>query len=230
MTRYIFAVAFSFILIAAFVSRISAQRQAMPPEIAQAEVKISRLVDSHPEPLVHKKLLGWLKSGRVQFAANNVLPEMSASLEQINGKGQVLLWYNYNFLLQVPQVPPADKDDYLRLVLYHEAVHIDDHFAGRLPLGPIRPIGPMSFSQLAQATWDKEWSAVSKEWALAKKIQKPYLVPMIYNATRKGENRKSFLEGFYQLQMTGNAVALNHALGAEFTARYKKELAKLLRS
>ena len=189
--------------------------------------KIQKLVLNHPEPLVREKLLELIKSGKVLFAANNVLPEMSSSCEQNNGKDQVLLWYNIDFLLDVPEIKiSTDKEDYLTLCLYHEAVHIDDHFSGKYVLLPL--ISDKELKEpAAKSLWNMEWSAVTKEWELAKKMKKPYLVPVIYNATKEGESRKTFLQGFYQLQMTGNASALNPTLRAGFRSRYEAELAKL---
>lgn len=206
---------------------IASAQGVTPQQAEQAMTKIRPAILSHPEPLVREKLLEWLQTSSVLFAANNILPEMSSSLEQIKGKGQVLLWYNTTFVLQVPDVNPVDKQAYLWLVLYHEAVHIDDHFSGRMPLGPLIAVGPVSEEWIARDMWEKEWSAVSKEWVLAKKLQKPYLVPEIALATLKGENPRTFLEGFYRLQMAGNAVAANPALAAGFTSRYRQELAKL---
>ncbi len=203
-------------------------REVTKQEVDWAIQKVQQLILSHPEPLVSQKLLGWLTDGSVKFAANNVLPEMSASLEQINGSGQVLLFYNITFLLEVPDLfDSADKQSYLLLVIYHEAVHIDDHFSGRLPLGPLIPVKPISPEDMAKNIWDREWSAVAKEWEFAKKLQKPYLVPMIHNTTKNNENPRTFLEGFYGLQISGNAVALNPALLDGFTLRYRQEVAKL---
>jgi YD repeat-containing protein len=201
----------------------------MQQEANQAMLVIKQAVLKHPEPLVREKLFGWIDTRKVLFAANNILPEMSSSLEQVKGKDQVLLWYNITFILTVPNVNEADKQAYLQLALYHEAVHIDDHFSGRLSLGPLVPEKPMSPENMAQNIWDREWSAITKEWALAKKMKKPYLVPVIDTATslRNVENSRTFLEGFYKLQLQGNATALNPALTAGFTKRYKQELVKL---
>ncbi len=194
----------------------------------QAMSKLREAVLSHPGPLVREKLLSRFVSGEVLFVANEALPEMSTSQEDYKGRKQVLLWYNIDFLLKVPNVfNLEDKQAYLWLVLYHEAVHIDDHFSGTMLLGPLFPTAPVSKEQMANDTWDKEWSAVTKEWELAKKLGKPYLVPFIYGATKGHENPLTFLTGFYLLQMSGGAIAFNPALGTGFTARYKEELEKL---
>jgi len=219
-----------FVILFALVVSVFGQRMTTSPgEISQRALpKLRQAIQSHPESLVREKLWGWLGSEKVLFAANNILPEMSASLEEYKGRKQVLLWYNVDFLLQVPQVASSeDKQVYLWLVLYHEAIHIDDHFSGRMPLGPILPTAPTSITNIAEDIWNREWSAVTKEWILAKKLRKPYLVPMIYATTKNGETPKTFLRGFYQLQMSGNAVLMNPRLSAGFTLCYKQELAKL---
>lgn len=211
-------------------SGVSEAQGVTPHQVELAMAKIQPAILNHPEPLVREKLLGWLKTERVLFAANNILPEMSSSEEQGGGKKQVLLWYNTVFASQVPNVvTQEDKQAYLSLVLYHEAVHIDDHFSGRLPLGSLSPVGPVSPLGMAQDIWDREWSAVTKEWAFAKKLGKPYLVPVIYDTTKNGETARTFLDGFYLLQMSGNAAALNPLLTIGFTERHKKETAKLSR-
>lgn len=209
------------------VDRSKPVKEVTKEQAGQAIQKIQQEVLSHPEPLVREKLFEWITTSRVLFAANNLLPEMSSSLEQIKGKAQVLLWYNINFLLEVPGISSEDKQTYLQLVLYHESVHIDDHFSGKLPLIPLLSEGTVPEEKTAQKMWDMEWSAVSKEWELAKKLGKPKLVPVIYEATKNGETPRTFLEGFYRLQMTGNAVALNSKLSAGITLRYQEELAKL---
>ncbi len=195
----------------------------------KAYEKIKKLIISHPDPLVNTRLLDLIKTGKVLFAANDFLPEMSSSLEQNGGKEQVFLWYNFRFILDVAEITnPADKNDYLLLALYHEAVHIDDHFNGKYKLIPLISNKVESEELTAQKIWDMEWSAVSKEWGFAKKIKKPYLVPVIYEATRKGETPETFLYGFYQLQTTGNAVQLNKDLLKGFSTRYSLEKGKLV--
>lgn len=200
-----------------------------PQEVDAARIKIVRAIMTHPEPLVREKLMNWIATERVQFAANKILPEMSSSLEKNDyGKRIVLLWYNVDYVLKMPDVNnPPDKELLLWLVLYHEAVHIDDHFSGRILLEPLISVGPVSDEYITRKMWDAEWSAVNKEWVLAKKMGKPYLVPMIAMAVRNGESPRSFLDGFYQLQMAGGPLKLNPGLAKFFTARYKQELAKL---
>ncbi len=203
-------------------------KEVTKEQAEQAIQKIQQEVLNHPEPLVREKLLDWIKTGKVLFAANNLLPETAVSVEQNKGKDQVLLWYNITFLLEVPNVvTPVDKQAYLWLALYHESVHIDDHFSGRFSLMPLLSDVTVSEEKTAQRIWDMEWSAVSKEWELAKRLKKPELVPVIYEATKNGETPQTFLQGFYQLRMTGNAVALNSKLSAGITSRYHEELAKL---
>lgn len=208
------------------VGNCLSRKRYISPKVIE---KVQKLVSEHSEQLVNTRLLDLIKSGQVLFAANNALPEMGSSLEEKNGKTQVLLWYNFDFVMNVPDIEnPADKDDYLRLAMYHEAVHIDNHFTGKYSLMPLISTNSKSEYQISQKIWDMEWSAVTKEWEFAKKIKKPYLVPVIYSATKNGENPKTFLEGFYQLQVTGNATALNKSLIDGFTERYIMEKRKLL--
>lgn len=208
--------------------KVALQVQEVTPQQAKDAVnKIQQLAISHPEPLVREKLFGWIDHG-VLFAANNLFPEMNSSVEKKEGKDQVLLWYSIPFILDVPNVAnPDDKQAYLQLCVYHEAVHIDDHMSGRLPLPSLVSGKPLPSDEMAQNVWDREWSAVTKEWALAKKLKKTHLVPVIYAATKNGETSRTFLDGFYKLQMQGDAVALNPSLASGFTKCYKKELEKL---
>ena len=199
-------------------------RAMMGPSI----VRLKSFVLSHPEPLVRERLYTWVDNGTVKFAPSVQLPEMVTSVEIMNGKKQILIWYNLDFLFRVPDIPTqADKDWYLRLVLYHEAVHIDEHLSGRHVISSIVVTGPVSNEFLANEIWDTEWPAVSKEWVFAKKMGIRHLVPMIAMATLNGDNPRNFLQGFYELQMSGNAIKANPKIGPGLTARYKLELAKL---
>lgn len=214
----------------ASVSQKVSTQGATPEQTVEAIQKVQQAVLNHPEPIVREVLLNWITSGRVLFAANTILPEMLASLEKVKGKDQVLLWYNINFVLNgLPEVAPADKQDYLRLVLYHECIHLDDHFSGRLLLYPmVEEDISMSKVDYSNIIWDREWSAVAKEWQFAKRLGKPYLVPEIFGATKNGDTPRNFLEGFYNLQMHGIAVAVNPSHIAGMKARYQAERAKLL--
>lgn len=195
---------------------------------AEAQSKIQRLVEEHPEPLVSRDLLGWVKTGKVKFAINRILPEMSSSLEATRNGPQIYLWCNQDYLLEVPPVSrPADKQALLRLVIYHEAKHISDHIQGNYKLRPLFPKKGEVPPDLAQRMWDMEWSAVSAEWELAKKWDVRYLVPVIAEATRNVDNPRSFLEGFYRLQMAGTGVLLDPSLGPQYRAIYEREKAKI---
>ncbi len=217
------------LLVLSSVCAVSAQQKMSPSEareVTLAVQKIQQVIKVHPEPLVREKLWAWIGQERVLFAGNNLVGEVSVSLEKDASKSVVLLWYNFNFVLHgLPQVAAADKADYLNLAIYNEAVQIEEYFAGRATLTPMIPSGPISEANLANVIWDREWTAVSKEWELAKKINKPYLVPLIYAATRKGETPRAFLDGFYLLQMDSHAIS--PTIAAEYTKRYKQEIAKL---
>ena len=154
---------------------------------------------------------------------------MSSSLETIQGTNHVFLWYNFDFVLDVPDVhDKADKDDYLKLALYHEAVHISDHMSGTFSLMPlISTNSPTLETSIARTIWNMEWSAVTKEWALAQKIHKPYLVPCIYEATKNRNTPENFLEGFYTLQRTGNAAMVNRDLIPVFNECRKEGLTRI---
>ena len=225
--RYVLAL----LLVLSQVQASSAQGVSPQQVLTEALPKLQGAILSHPEALVREQLYAWLGDGRVKFATNNILPEMSVSLEKMGGKDQVLLWYNLGFVLQgIPEVAPVDRDDYLKLVLFHGVAQIQEHFNGKTRLIPVVPVGPVSEDSIAQTIWDLEWIGVTKEWELAKKLKKPYLVPVIAAATRNGETPRSFLNGFYLLQMGSHSVEFNRGLMAGFTARYKKELAKLAAS
>ncbi|MEQ1500435.1 MAG: hypothetical protein ABL917_03645 [Parcubacteria group bacterium] len=191
-------------------------------------MRLKSLVLAHPEPLVREKLYKWVDNGTVKFAPSVQLQEMVTSVEVMNGKKQILIWYNLDFLFRVPDITnQADKESYLRLVLYHEAVHVEEHLNGRHVISSLVATGPVSNEYMANYIWDTEWPAVSKEWVFAKKMRIPHLVPMIAVATLRGDNPRNFLQGFYELQMSGNAIKANPKIGPGLTARYKLELAKL---
>jgi hypothetical protein len=153
---------------------------------------------------------------------------MAVSYEMVVGKLQTIIWYNPVFILNTPQITSApDKEFYLWLVLYHEAVLVDEHLSGRHRLGPIVVSGPVSPSSIANDIWDAEWPAVKKEWELAKKLGKPHLVPAIADAVGDGDNDENFLFGFYNLQFNGIGALANPSIKESITARYNREVRKI---
>ena len=194
----------------------------------EADIKISRLVQEHPEPLVSRDLLAWLKTGKVVFAMNRIIPEMASSQEMTPKGPQVMLWYNQDYVLDTPEVSRAsDKLALLRLALFHEATHLDDHFKGKLKLLPLVIPRNKVPANIAQITWDFEWNAVSAEWELAKQWNVRYLIPEIALATRQVDNPRTFLEGFYNLQMNGMGAHYDPSLKPQFRAIYEREKAKI---
>jgi hypothetical protein len=153
---------------------------------------------------------------------------MAVSYEMVVGKLQTIIWYNPVFIMDTPQIKSApDKEFYLWLVLYHEAVLVDEHLSGRHRLGPIVVSGPVSPSSIANDIWDAEWPAVKKEWELAKKLGKPHLVPAIADAVGDGDNDENFLFGFYNLQFNGIGALANPSIKESITARYNREVRKI---
>jgi hypothetical protein len=153
---------------------------------------------------------------------------MAVSYEMVVGKLQTIIWYNPVFIMDTPQIKSApDKEFYLWLVMYHVAVLVDEHLSSRHRLGPIVVSGPVSPSSIANDIWDAEWPAVKKEWELAKKFGKPYLVPTIADAVGDGDNDEDFLDGFYLLQVNSPGVMANPSIKESITARYIREVKKL---
>lgn len=224
-------VLFAVLLVLSSFSHASAQvldtpqaRALLNPTIA----KLTSLCMTHPEPLVREKLFNWVRTDVVQFAPSYNIDEMAVSHEMVNGKLQTIVWYNPIFILNTPQITSVpDKEFYLWLVLYHEAVLVDEHLSGRHRLGPIVVKGPVSPSSIANQIWDAEWSAVKKEWELAKKLGKPHLVPAIADAVGDGDNEEDFLDGFYILQVNGPGAMANPSIRESLTVRYIKEVKQL---
>lgn len=217
-----------------FISVNIARAQVVltPDNIAKINQSMSMLksiTQRHPEPLVSDTLYKMVYNGTLKFAPTILHPEMFSSIEKVGEKNIILIWYNIDFVTRVPDVRYEDKESYLMIVLYHEMVHVNEHLSGRHPLHSISKADNRTLYVRANEVWDIEWPAVQKEWQLAKKMGKPYLVPTIALATMFGDNPRSFLTGFYQLRMTGNEMINNPQFGPIFRARYEIELTRLMK-
>lgn len=224
-------VLFAILLFLSSFSHASAQVLDTPQARAMLNPTIAKLTSlcmTHPEPLVREKLFDWVRTEVVQFAPSLSVQEMAVSYEMVNEKLQTIVWYNPIFILNTPQIVNVpDKEFYLWLVLYHEAVLVDEHLSGRHRLGPIVVKGPVSPSSIANSIWEAEWPAVKKEWEFAKKFGKPHLVPVIADAVGDGNNEEDFLNGFYILQVNGPGAMANPSIRESLTVRYMREVKKL---
>lgn len=207
------------------------RESAQTLEIVQGIKKMMEIATHHPEPLVREKLGAWVDGGTVQLGANNAMSDMSVSRDVYNGRVLIMIFYNPVNFIRLPgtSLNEADKDRLRQLMLYHQAVKVDEHMSGRLAIPPGMMLNPPPkvLEAFNRWLWEAEWIAVEKDWALVKKWGKTYLMPEMEGATRNGESPRSFLEGFYAIQLKREEYRLSPANFTTITARYKAELAKL---
>lgn len=174
-------------------------------QVPPGQETIEGVMVNHPEQWVRDLLdpLGdRLRIGTVKFQPSDSIYDMEVSYEPDGGKNQILLWYREGWVEAVPEADSlGDKQDLLALKLYHQLQHVEDHSAGRIKLRPLVPMGQVG-TEYAQYMWDKEWSAVGAEWALAKRMEKGRLFKEIWKYNNPTENPRNFLTAFFELLRT----------------------------
>jgi hypothetical protein len=209
---------------------LSAQRREpppgppLPPPTLIAELRMDQAIANHPEPLVRENLRHWLREGLVRRFSTNEVADIGVVEFEEEGKKEVRLVYKLSFIFGAAFPNLSDRNTVLALRLYHVAVHLDDHFSGRIPLPSLVRDGP---DVPARLIWNMELSATLKERVLAIKLGRPELMRTIHTVTRKEETPEKVLEGFLEMMLMSDDVRNRPELAEEFRALYKEELAKL---
>lgn len=205
----------------------SAQAQQMPEQ----EQYIRQLVGSHPNTELRTVLGNWLRQGTVKIFVDPKVQFLAANLGHYQDKPQtkfpvIAVNPEYSYITDVKRDSDILVKRYLQI--YHEYIHIKNHFSGKFPLGGNDE--GRTVSQQAKFYWDAEWDASVQHWALARTLRAMHVLNQ--GTPKQGFSNESLwlLQGFYEGLLgvyPADKVKVYKPFWEKFYQQRKQEFAKL---
>jgi hypothetical protein len=180
---------------------VAGQRRSMGTDTLQLALS---MIQAHPDQQFRSDMTTWYKSGRYLI---DVVPELPGDLgseyqclaDDPKSCWPVLLISSQFFASTSlePITPPEKEAQAIRLekyaALYHEYIHLKNHFAGKYPLNS--GINKKPVEEQAAYHWGTEWDAFTGQWQFLKRMGAEYV---FFNSPSAALGEAAFLEKFYK--------------------------------
>ncbi len=137
------------------------------------------LIHHHPDEAFAKTMDEWVSSGSVALAMNVPIQEMAVTLTS-DPPIQPVMLINPDWFLNKARDTHDEDQRYKMLVLYHEYIHLKEHFDGNVPLQAriLRTEVTADPERFAELMWNAEYAAYKAELALAQRLGWTDLLPL----------------------------------------------------
>ncbi len=162
------------------------------------------LLRNHPDQWVRNELYSIINSGKIALSFNAIGKDSEMALSQLpyNGTWLVILGINPDFLLE-KRFPDTGTDKrYKQLVIYHEAIHIQNHLSGLILIPQSEKVPD---EKEANRIWDSEYAATRLEIEFAKRLGWNDLIDPVLRKTLG-----TIKEPIAHLDMLYQALILEH--------------------
>ena len=173
-------------------------------QLEQTTDLLRDLLENHPSPDVRGELQRWIKEKTIAYSisADAITHQMSVILYAVDGKLSPVLVINPKWFLN--SISGDEKRDrhYKELVLYHEYIHLRDHFRGEIKLLPLqlaRADVEQNLAEYAQRFWRAEYSARKAEVAFALEQGWGDVLDAPWNRADVQQDERKFLDAFFDL-------------------------------
>ncbi len=206
-------------------------------EATAANRMLRDLIKNHPDEELRAELDRWIREGAVYLTEQleGRPAEMVVGLVPVGADHKPVVMMNPEWLTGTAGRDATTDRRYKELVVYHEYIHLKDHFNGTHPL-MLMSIDPIRAQaervERAQSIWIAEYRAVRAEWEYAKRMGLQELMSDILRATVEfGGEERGVLEAFHR-RLTSNQSRVTSTpdlFRATWDDMYAAELRRLLR-
>lgn len=228
---HLFSVATAFLIGFVLCSTATAQvsRPVVEPTevMKKAESALETLIREHPHPEVSKTLDRWIRDKRVylSFSGDSMPPDITVNFSLWGKRRVPVLVANPDFLLSRRRLSRDDEKVDRELILFHEYVHLRDHFSGTIKLRR-QPRTESEITDYAKFLWRSESSAFHAQWHYARERGLTHLMPWFEAAIYQYGEKRGMLEAVHRT-LSENVLLEKERLRKVWGGMYRAELAKL---
>ncbi len=150
--------------------------------------KVLDLYLTHPDPNCQRDMTAWLKSGQVIIVVeSNLHGDMGTRImiDSDTGEEVVTVVAPTDFLTSTKTIREGDIRLEKFTGLYHEYIHIQNHFNGQYPLN--KRLKTLPIEEQAKYIWGTEFVAYRSQWQFLKQHHGEHLMLLPSEIAAKGE-------------------------------------------